>query len=231
MRKRIKKSMFKGVFSRTTILLILVTFISVVGSTYAYFAASQSNNGTITGNMATVNLELQVESILPVKESTGVMVPQKSVSGSSTSALSSALKKGCVDDNKNVVCQVYKITITNNGGSATEVVDGSISFFADSDMTESSAIKMPNLKWKLITSIDTVNNNNSVLGTNVDNAASGTPAKFVSEVSLNTNDTESYYMIVWFNEIGDDQIDTSNTFYGKVEFNSSNGTGVTAQFA
>ena len=211
-------------------LLVLVTFFSLLGSTLAYFAVAGTDTETISGNMATVNLDLEVEIIFPVKESTGVMVPQKSVSGSSSSALSSALKKGCVDDNKNVVCQVYKITITNDGGSATEVVDGSVSFFADQEMMESSSIKMPNLKWKLITSVDTVNNNNSVLGTNIDNAASGTPAKFVQNVSLSTNDTETYYMIIWFNEIDSDQIDKSNTFYGKIEFNSSNGTGVTAQF-
>lgn len=230
MKKRIKNSNMIGIFNRTTMLLILATFFSVLGSTLAYFAVAGSDQETLTGNMATVNLELDVEGVLPVKESTGVMVPQKSVSGSSSSALASALKNGCVDDNKNVVCQVYKFTITNDGGSATEIVDGSISFYANQEMTESSSIKMPNLKWKLITSVDTVNNSNSVLGTNMDNAASGTPTKFVQNVSLSTNDTESYYMIIWFNEIDNDQIDKSNTFYGKVQFNSSNGTGVTAQF-
>ena len=230
MKKKIKKNNFKVLINKTTIILVLVTFLSVVGSTYAYFTFSIDNRSTITGNMATVNLELQVTPILPVKESTGVMVPQKSVSGSGTSALATALKNGCVDDNKNIVCQVYSIYVINNGGSATETVDGEISFFANQSMTEASEIKMPNLNWKLITSVDTTNNSNSVLGTNIDNAASGTPTKFARNVELGTNDSETFYMIIWFNETDDAQIDKNNTFYGKVEFNSSNGTGVTATF-
>ena len=229
MKKRIEDN-FKIITNKITIILILILFFSVVSSTYAYFSFSTQNRTTLTGNMATVNLELEVSSILPVKESTGVMVPQKSVSGSSNSALATALKKGCVDDNQNIVCQVYGITIRNNGGTATEIVDGAISFYSNSALTENSVIKMPNLKWKLITSVDTSNNNNSILGTNVDSSASSTPSKFVQNVELKTNNTKTYYMIIWFNEIENDQIDKDNTFYGKIEFNSSNGTGVTATF-
>ena len=230
MKKGIKKGSFSVLTSKITIILIFITFISVLSSTYAYFYFAKDNRTTLTGDMATVSLELNVERLLPVKESTGVMVPQKSVSGSSSSALSSALKKGCVDDNQNIVCQVYQITITNDSGSATEVVDGEVSFYSNQELTENSQVKMPNLRWKLITSVDTVNNNNSVLGTNTDNIASATPAKFAQNIELKTNDTETYLMIIWFNETGVDQIDKANTFYGKIEFNSSNGTGITATF-
>ena len=230
MKKGIKKGSFSVLTSKITIILIFITFISVLSSTYAYFYFAKDNRTTLTGDMATVSLELNVERLLPVKESTGVMVPQKSVSGSSSSALSSALKKGCVDDNQNIVCQVYQITVTNDSGSATEVVDGEVSFYSNQELTENSQVKMPNLRWKLITSVDTVNNNNSVLGTNTDNIASATPAKFAQNIELKTNDTETYLMIIWFNETGVDQIDKANTFYGKIEFNSSNGTGITATF-
>ena len=89
---------------------------------------------------------------------------------------------------------------------------------------------MPNLKWKLISSVDTTTTSNSVLGTNVDNTANSTPTKFVSNVTLKTNDEYTYYMIIWFNETGEDQIDEGNTFYGMIEFLSSNGTGVTSTF-
>ena len=89
---------------------------------------------------------------------------------------------------------------------------------------------MPNLSWKLITSIDKQDNNNSVLGTNADNQASSTPLSFVNNLTLKTNDEYTYYMIIWINEINQDQTDKSNTFYGKIEFSSSNGTGVTSAF-
>ncbi|MEE3343356.1 MAG: hypothetical protein VZS44_04620 [Bacilli bacterium] len=228
--KRIKNNSITILTNKVTLIMILVTFISVLGSTYAYFYFAVDDNTTLTGKMATVNLDLEVTSVLPTKESTGVMVPQKSVSGSNLSALSSALKKGCVDDNKNIVCQVYRIKIKNDGGSATEIIDGEVSFYANQELTQNAATVMPNLKWKLISSFDQNNNNNSVLGNNIDNAASSTPAKFVQNVELETNDIETYYMIIWFNEINDDQIDESNTYYGKIEFLSSNGTGVTGTF-
>ena len=158
------------------------------------------------------------------------MVPQKSVSGSNNSPLSQALKRACIDSNENIVCQVYEIKIKNDGGTATEVVDGFISFYSNTEMTSGSEKTMPNLSWKLITSANQSTPNNSILGTNTDNLASGQKANFVSNVKLTTNSEKSYYMIIWFNEIDRDQIDKNNTFYGKIEFDSSNGTGITAEF-
>ena len=91
-----------------TITLILVLFISITGSTYAYFAIAGTNS-SLTGNMATVNLTLNVTRVFPKANSTntGVIVPQLSVSGSATSPLNNALKSGCIDTNQNVVCHVY----------------------------------------------------------------------------------------------------------------------------
>lgn len=216
-----------------TVTLILILFVSVTGATYAYFAINATNNNTITGTAATVNLTLSVSKIFPTTSSTntGVMVPQLSVSGSSTSPLASALKGGCVDGNKNIVCQVYKITIQNLGGTATQVVDGKVSFYGNAAMTTDVSVTMPNLKWRLITSVDVSTPNNSVLGTNTDNVANFGDNKFVSDLTLVTNASFDYYMIIWINETNTDQsTDKGNTFYGKIEFNSSNGTGVTSTF-
>lgn len=221
----------KRLFNKYFAIFVFTLFFSVLGATYAYFAFSSTNSNTVTGNAATVNLTLTVNRILPTKTNSGVMVPQKSVSGDTNSALSTALKSGCVDDNTNIVCQVYKIYIENSGGTATSIVDGAVSFYANSNMTVNSYDKMPNLKWKLITSVDTSNNTNSVLGSNADNIASSTASDFVNNVTMVTNDDNTYYMIVWFDETNSDQVDEGNTYYGKVEFTSSNGTGVTSTFS
>lgn len=217
--------------------LLLVLFLSVTGATYAYFAVSATNTETITGEAATVNLTLNVTKIFPTVGSTntGVLVPQKSTSGSNTSPLSTALKNGCVDANKNVVCQVYQINVKNDGGTATQVVDGAISFYSNTAMTTGIETAMPNLKWKLIDSVNASTPNSSVLGTNTDLAATGTAAKFATNVSLATGAARDYYMIVWINETNTDQTDKSSVstkkhFYGKVSFDSSNGTGVTSTF-
>ena len=101
-----------------TITLILILFFSITSATYAYFAISATNNNTITGNAATVDLTLSVTKVFPTASTTntGVIVPQLSVSGSSASPLSTALNSGCFDSNTNVVWQVYKITFQNDGG-------------------------------------------------------------------------------------------------------------------
>ena len=114
--------------TQLTITLIIILLLSITGTTYAYFAISETNNNTITGDAATVNLTLNVTRVFPTESSTntGVLVPQLSTSASATSPLATAVKSGCVDGNKNVVCHVYKIVIQNIGGSATQVVTGTI---------------------------------------------------------------------------------------------------------
>lgn len=214
--------------------LVLILFLAVTGTTYAYFAITDTNNNTITGDLATVNLTLDVEKIFPTSTSdnTGVIVPQLSVSGSENSPLATALKSGCVDSNKNVVCQVYKINIQNVGGSATQVVDGSIFFYGNVALTDDVNLSMPNLRWKLITLADEMVPTNSTLGTNDDLVANASDGNiFANDVTMLTGASFDYYIIIWINENNADQtVDEGNSFYAKVEFNSSNGTGVTASF-
>ena len=49
------------------ITLILVVMICITSATYAYFAISENNSNTITGSMATVNLDLQVTKVFPAQ--------------------------------------------------------------------------------------------------------------------------------------------------------------------
>ena len=225
--------------NQVLITLIMVLFFCITGATYAYFAISAVDNTTITGAAATVNLTLDVKKIFPaIDDNTGVLVPQLSTSASASSPLSTALKSGCVDANKNVVCQVYRISIQNKGGSATQVVDGKILFYSDATLKTNVHTVMPNLKWKLIDSVDAVTPTNSVLGSRSDLEANDNSAngRFVVNLSLATNVTKNYYIIIWINETGTDQSDKSTSinnpkvFYGKVQFDSSNGTGVTSTF-
>lgn len=217
-----------------TITLILFLSFCITGATYAYFAVSATTNGAITGNLATVNLTLSVSKVFPTSSSdnTGVMVPQLSTSGSSTSPLSTALKSGCVDANGNIVCQVYEIIAENIGGTATQIVDGSVSFYSNAEQTTDISTQMPNLKWKLIDSVDKTTPANSDLGANIDLSANFNKNIFANDIKMPTNSRFPYYMIIWIDETTQDQpTDEGKTFYGKIEFSSSNGTGVTATFS
>ena len=218
---------------QVTVTIVLFLMFSVTGATFAYFAVSAEDTNTITGDAATVNLTLDVNRVFPTSTSTntGVMVPQLSVSGSNSSPLSNALKSGCVDGNGNVVCQVYKIDIANIGGSAVQVVDGFISFYGNTSLTTDVGVTMPSLRWKLIDSVNVTTPGSSVLGTDVDKVANFNDNVFADDITLGTNDSETYYIIIWVNETNSDQpTDEGKSFYAKIEFNSSNGTGVTSTF-
>ena len=206
------------------LLIFIVAFcISIISATYAYFAFSMSNNNSISGDAAIVSMNLNVRKVFPNNESAG-MVPQ--LSGN---ALEMALKQGCVDDNNNTICQVYNIYVKNNG-SSTVTVDGSISFFSDINFTEDASINMPNLKWMLVSSVDEVNSTNSVLGNGTVRAANSSGLKFDTNLKLGSNAEKNYYIIIWVNEVDYVQNDQGHNFYGKVDFISSNGNGVTATF-
>lgn len=226
-----KKIMTK---TQLAITLILTLFISVTGATYAYYAIVLEDNTTINGEAATVNLTLSVEKVFPTATSTntGVMVPQLSTSGSNNSPLSSALKQGCVDDNGNIVCQVYEIIIENVGGTATQVADGFIQFYSNANLTTDVNPTMPNLKWKVITSADATTPSNSVLGTNTDQVANASETNiFADDLVMPTDSSFTYYIIIWINEINVDQpLDPGHSFFGKITFNASNGWGVTSAF-
>lgn len=234
--------------------LIITMSLCITGATYAYYAISASNTNKITGSSATVNLTLDVTRVFPTESSvnTGAMIPQMT-----GNPLFSALKGGCVDGNLNVACQVYKITISNNGGTATQVVDGKILFYSNSTMTTDISTTMPDLKWKLVSSVNETTPTSSVMGTDTDRVANANENlatnEFVSDLTLVNNGSQTYYIIVWLNEKGTfnsdghlvdgsgnvitdedgtyDQSDQEGkSFFGKVQFDSSNGTGVTSTF-
>ena len=185
--------------------MIIIYFITVTGSTYAYFALSASSDNKISGTTATANLALTVSKVFPIN--TNNLVPQ--LESALGSAISSTYK--CVDGNNNNVCQVYKITIKNTSTASVDI-SGYIHF--------SGVTNLPNLKWRLLDSESTLGTHNSYNASSTDNL-------FVDRVKLSSNQTNNYYMVIWINETGTAQSDTG-TFGATISFKSSNGTGVTS---
>ena len=77
----------------------------VIGATYAYFTAKASDNNTVKGDAATVSFGLTVDKVTTVDMAYG-MVPMRN------NQAPKAASNKCYDDNNNVGCQLYKITIT-----------------------------------------------------------------------------------------------------------------------
>ena len=212
-------------YSKYILIFVLAFVVSVVGATYAYFSFSKSEDGVITGDAAMVNLTLNVSKVLPNSQNNNVIVPQFG-----GSILENAIRNGCVDDNSNIVCQVYKVDVTN-GGSANLVVDGSVSFFSDEDMKNGLQSVIPNMKWSLISSFDEGDVSSLILGNNSVNVAGSDDVNFVHDITIVPNEKNIYYFVVWLNETGSPQDGANSSFFGNVSFVSSNGNGVTAVFS
>ena len=121
------RGIFYGVIGVATLV------VAIIGATFAYFTATAANN-VMTGNMASIKLNLSVDKVTHVDEDNGGMIPMSNsmVEVAINTGLNTGLegdKRGdspiCVDDNGNAVCQIYKIVLTNNS-SAGQFVDGYI---------------------------------------------------------------------------------------------------------
>ena len=199
------------------ILIALFGYIILITSgTYAYLYTS-SKNSSLAGNMATANLDLKVTRVTPSESSgTSNLVP----------LLDAALKNAllgtggtgsCVDKNKNVSCEVYKITIHNTGSSHLKL-SGFITLVASGQNNVYN-----NLKWELIENATT---------RKTEYITNGMEKSVIEKnFTIQSNETKDYYIALWISENGRDQRQTDTGVYGGlIEFNTSNGLGTTATF-
>lgn len=192
--------------------------VAIIGATFAYFTATDTNNDTVKGEAATAGLTLAVEkvstdakgSLIPIAES----LLDKGLKGDSTT------NKMCLDKDGNTVCQVYKITVTNTGSAAASF-DGTLTLTADG---------YTNLKWANM-------NLNSGLTTDTVPTTVGSTLNASSVTAITSNEVftanqvKYYYIMIYINETNASQNDTDKgSFTGVVTFNTAGGTGTTATF-
>ena len=188
----------------------------ITGGTYAYLYTTKKNS-TLVGNMSTANIDLQVTRVTPI--------PNNGISNL-VPLLDAALKNAllgnggvssCIDANRNVSCEVYKVTIKNTGNSNLK-----LSSFITLVASGANNIYQ-NLKWEQIENATTRKTEYTTNGM----------SKSVLEknFSLSVSETKEYYFALWISENGLDQRETDKGIYGGlVEVNSSNGSGTTATF-
>ncbi len=136
------RGIFYGVIGVATLV------VAIIGATFAYFTATQSNNNTITGNMATIQFGLNVTKVTHVDETKGGMIPMSN--NMVDAAVTNPADDGgtCVDNNGNAVCQIYKIVATNTG-SASLFLDGYVSLVGGSGTPtdDTSATNKTTMRW------------------------------------------------------------------------------------
>lgn len=149
------RGIFYGVIGVATLV------VAIIGATFAYFTASATAVNNITGNMATISMDLSITKLVDPGETSG-MIPmsnnmiETAVSGKQGSTTKA--NKTCVDDNGNAVCQIYKVTITNNS-SATMFTDGYVALAGGSGTPKDYTAKKDNkttMRWAQVFTSDAV---------------------------------------------------------------------------
>lgn len=199
--------------------------VAIVGATFAYFSASATATGNITGETAKGNaLSLSVTRTVPVVSNTGKLVPLDVTPASGSGQLASALSNGCIDSNSNVVCHIYDVSVVNASSAA-------LSISVSATVTTGAS----NLSWKLLTNA-TTNDTSSSPATITSGSAFYLAGSASTGATLTGSGTNHYYLMIWLEETGSpqDTDDAEKTFSGNVTVNavdgSGNSQGLTATF-
>ena len=191
---------------------VALLIIAVAGSAYAYFTASATSDGGISGTTLNVKLDKPIVTLVSTKATGGLIPIYDGTVNGHTSQLSDAATatNQCVDKNGYTVCKVYKISVTNLGTTATTVN-------TTLNLNNGGAT---NLKWARMTSVtavDTTLPTNSTVSTGKE---------------LGAGATLEQYIMVYLKNTGADQTstDAGRTISGTVTVTASTGANVQAEF-
>ena len=175
------------------IVIVMAIVVALLTGTYAYFSVSvSSSNNAISGSIANVKISMNVklltkdDKLIPLKES----------------LLNEAAKAQCQDSNGYTACQIYSITV-NNEGSVKVNVDGYVT------LTSSTS---KNLKW---TELSTQTSYGSAKKRGMKRSS------LVKQDSIKAKSSKTYYIMVYLNDTNTEQNDIDKgSFNGIVEFNT-----------
>lgn len=191
---------------------VALLIIAVAGSAYAYFTASATSDGGISGTTLNVKLDKPIVTLVSTKATGGLIPIYDGTVNEHTSQLSAAATatNQCVDKNGYTVCKVYKISVKNSGTTATTVN-------TTLNLNNGGAT---NLKWARMTSstvVDTTLPTNSTVSTGKE---------------LGAGATLEQYIMVYLKNTGADQTstDAGKTISGTVTVTASTGANVQAEF-
>lgn len=194
---------------------VAILILLVSSATYAYFSAQTEDSSIQGGTASAADLKLVVEKIstsakdklIPLDNDTVSLTTAAKGYGFSGTTYDST--KSCIDKNGYSVCQVYKITVTNNG-SATVALNGGVTYLEGENT--------PNIACAVMESNISVTNNTTCLSSTA----------LANDVKLSAGDEKVYYIIVYINNLHTEQYDVGK-FNGTVTFSSASGN-LTADF-
>ena len=204
--------MDKKIFGSICLVLGIAIIVST-GTSFAYFNASTSNEGNISGTTINFGVNLNLTTI---HQSTNMIPLQDTLVATAISGTNK-----CVDTKGYEVCSLYKITLTNDGDPF--VLNGYLK-------TSSTTYTTGNLKYQIY---DT--NYNAISDVMVPSLTANEKVYFTKDsnmvtTSMNHNDTE-YYLVMWITETNTLQnADYSKSYTGLVGFETLSDERIEATF-
>ena len=197
-----KKFSFRNLigFNIYTIILVLIVFIVGVGITYAYYAFSYEEDSVIVGNVIAIDVDLEVDLVVGTNEE---MVPLNNSSLSNAINGVGSTNGACVDAVGNLSCQVYKITLINNG-SRVKHINGTIELYAKAG----TGNVYNNLKWRELTNPTTIKSESVVNGME--------ESFLVTDLTMESKTEKIWYIAVWISETDYDQRETDKGDFGGI---------------
>ena len=133
----------------------LALMVALLSGTYAYFSVSATNNNAINGTVAGFDLDLVMSRVT----TNGNLIPLQD------DLVSNAVSEGCLIDDDLVVCQIYEITVSNNGNTGV-TLDGTIT------LTATTGSSISNLKWSKLSDASTYDSSATIHGMSSSNLVS-----------------------------------------------------------
>lgn len=208
-----KNKVYKIIYLLLCFIIISVVAILCISNTQAYFAAREENTGEdIEGDTLDIELELTANSIST--SATGNLIPldkdieslTKAAKGYGNNTSTFDNTKSCLDINGYSVCKVYEIKVTNKSDGPATINGGVTSLYGD---------RTPHVACAVMDDSTNVSNNDTC----VDN---DTIAK---NVTLNSRETYTKYIIVYIENINEPQYDVG-LFEGVVKVETQAGVKI-----
>ena len=212
------KGIFYGVIGVATLI------VAIIGATFAYFSASQSNNDTIKGNTLDVagNVTLAVEKITfsGTTAASNDLVPAV-LDGSGTEGINRALTAKCEKDGY-TGCHLYKITATSGQKLATaSITIDSLAVTPDSAQ---------NWKYSVFTGSETTAD--TVVKNDTFNSIETKAFDMHKGAVVEANTPVVYYLLIYLENTESDQSSTdAGSYTGSVSFKAAGSGQISASFA
>lgn len=211
------KGIFYGVIGVATLI------VAIIGATFAFFSASQTNNNTIAGQTLDVadNFTLNVEKVTfsDVTAGSNDLVPAD-LNGGETAGINQALQAKCEKDGY-TGCHLYRITAESGQKLST----------ASITIDSLTATNDPAQNWKYSVFTGSETNADTLVKNDTFNSIQTKAFDMHSGAVVNADTPVVYYLLIYLENTESDQSTTdAGSYSGSVSFKAAGSGEISASF-